>query len=137
MPLSNRDQLKVHVLASIADRGLTLKEARVEVQQLTKMAQELHEKTSTGPYEWWKVIPGLDKALDVGAEGVKKLTSMGLGYGIPALALGPAAVGAYGGRLAAKVTDVDDDDIEAQKKRELIALYNAERQQLELRPEST
>ena len=136
MPLSDRDQLKDHVLASIADRGLTLKEARVEVQQLTKMAQELHEKTAAVG-EWWKVFPGADRALDVGAAGVKKLTNTMIGYGLPILALGPAAAGAYGGRLAAKVTDVDDDDIEAQKKRELIALYNAERQQLGLRHGST
>jgi len=136
MPLTARERFKVNVLGAIADRGLTVKEARAEVQSITRALEQVqHEKEAAGRSgDLLSKIPFFgslwDKSTDVGADWAKTLGRNAIGYGYPIALAAPAGIGMGLGYAASKATDIDDDDIEAQKKRELIALYNAQTQQL-------
>lgn len=120
MPLSERDQVKLAVLADFADRGLSPDEAR---QELRAMTGRLKQASIPGLSQLGKVF---DTGTDVVGHGLKKLIDTGYGWGVPLLLAGPFAAGGAGGYLAAQATDIDDDDVEAQKKRELIDMYNAQ-----------
>ena len=131
MPLTLQEQFKVSLLADMADRGLTVKEARAEVQLMTRMLKRIQSEKSADI----KDIPlvgsvghAINKVTDVGAAGAEKLMNSGIGYGLPLAAIGPFALGGLGGYYASKATDIDDDDVEAQKKRELIDLYRSQAQ---------
>jgi hypothetical protein len=109
--LNSRESFKVGFLQRCADAGLSLDETRQVVKQATELVKTAAiSDLLVGPYR---------TTLDVAGAGAKNLGNVGLAAAL----LGPGAIGAAAGYGLSRVTDVDDTDVSAIKKRELIDEY--------------
>lgn len=115
--LTPEDAFKVGFLRKCSEAGMSNEETLLAVKYATKLIKTAGlQDFITKPY---------DTALDVVGSTGKTLGGWGLG----ALAVGPAVAGGLGGLGLAHLEDIDDTDVDAIKRRELIDEY---RRQVEL-----
>jgi len=111
-------------LQKCAEAGCTPEEAlqvaKTAVSQLEKQAIFDIEKLLG--YATWPVTAGIGAATEI----AKPIGSAGLAAAI----LGPPALGLAGGYGLAKLTDADDTDVEALRKKRLIEEYRLQAQRL-------
>ena len=121
--LTNRQQFQAEFLCKAARAGLTAEQAAAAANAL---ADRL-EKKAKGPLD---TLFGFgDKAVDVGVDATKKVFDKTMAIGIPLLAAGPFVGGMTAGLGYRSMTDIEDDDVDAAKIRELTATYQQLAQQ--------
>ncbi len=108
--LSKLEAFKLGVLTNFADRGLSVEEMRAHV----KKANDALDAVANCPAEG-----ETQKQADGFFDAIKSLGTTGA----IALALAPPALGAAGGVAHSKLTDVDEDDVETIKRKELADEY--------------
>lgn len=117
--LTPREAFKVGFLRRCADSGLSVEETHQAVKQAMEMVKsavvpqfisDIGKDAITAPYR-------------AGTAALAGTASTLGNYGLGALLLGPAALGAAGGYGLSRLTDIDDTDVDAIKKRELIDEY--------------
>lgn len=106
--LSAREAFKVGFLARCAEDGLSLPESLEAV------------KTATEKLAFLGSLVG--GAMDMG----KSVIGTGMHYGVPLALAAPPALGALAGAGLAKATDIDDEDVNEIKDREVLNAYKNE-----------
>lgn len=115
--LTQREAFKVGFLRKCSEAGFTEEETVAAIKEATELVKKAAlQDFLTKPYE-----TGLGILGNVGSTAGQ--------LGIGAAMLGPAALGASAGLGLASMGDVDDTDVQAIKKREIIDEY---RRQVEL-----
>mgnify|MGYP003626125732 CR=1 FL=1 len=112
--LSPQEAFKLGFLSKCVEQGLTVSQMRAEVK---KASDELDLIEKEAVFDWfqperrevWDTIGNLAETAGTGVLG--------------ALALGPPAAGAAAGILHSQLSDVDEEDVEDVKKRELVDEY--------------
>lgn len=121
---TSRRAFKIEFLQKCAEAGCTPEEtlqvAKTAVSRLEKKSVLDVEKLLG--YAAWPITAGLGAA----AEVAKPVLNTGLAAAI----LGPPALGLAGGYGLAKLTDADDTDVEALRKKRLIEEYRLQAQRL-------
>jgi len=128
--LTERQSFKVAFLKRCADAGLTIEETHGCVKEALdnmKQADGLFGAINS------LTAKPLNTAWDVVGDTAKTLGNIG----ITGLVLGPPAAGAGAGYLASRLGDVDEDDIEAAKKKELIEAYRMNAEKLRRKQQAT
>ena len=120
--LSEQEAFKLGVLAEFADKGLSVDQMRERVKRasdaLDAVAAIPDEETSDESSSMDKeAFPSLsiDKLLGMIGSGSKTA--------LITAALAPPAIGAAAGVAHSKLTDVDEDDVDTVKRKELIDEY--------------
>lgn len=114
--LTPREAFKVGFLAHCAELGM----GSDEIEEFAKTASALVKHG---------ILDQLGKGLSSIGSGIGGAIE-GLGnYGIAAALLAPPAIGAGGGYMLGRMTDIDDEDVDSIKQQEIIDEYlrNAER----------
>ncbi len=108
MPLTKREAFKLGFLTRLADAGMSPE----QVRETVKSAAITDFLTKP-----WNV------AWDVGGSTAKNVGGGLANMGMLAAIAGPPALGAMGGYLASRATDIGDEDVEELKQQELIDEY--------------
>ena len=115
--LSKLEAFKLGVLSEFASHGLSVEDMRERVKRASDALdavaavptdEQVEEQSSMDKESW-------DKLMDMLRAG--SVTTLGT------LALAPPALGAAAGVAHSKLTDVDEDDVETIKRKELIDEY--------------
>lgn len=119
--LTNRQQFQAEFLCKAARAGLTPDQAAAVANNLADLVENRAKAADASLLD----LPGkaLGGAVDVGAAGVKGLLGVGKTIGLPLAIAGPFVGGMTAGLGYRKMTDVEDDDIDEAKLRELTATY--------------
>ena len=116
--LSEQEAFKLGVLAEFADKGLSVDQMRERVKRasdaLDAVAATPDEETSDDESSPMDKV-AWDQLLKMLGSGSKATLGM--------LALAPPALGAAAGVAHSRLTDVDEDDVNTVKRRELIDEY--------------
>lgn len=134
-----REQLKIEFLQKCAEHGLTVAETQQLAERLTQQLQTPPQEKQAADPLLVRFMSALSKkpydALWSGLSGVASSagkTLGGLAVAAPFTAVPLAGAGL--GLASARLSDVDDDDIDAMKQRELIELYRAQAERMRPRP---
>ena len=113
--LSPREAFKVGFLRRCANEGLTTEETHARIKQANELIKEAGiQDFLTRPYNTlWDVIGGVGKEVGTTAKNLALLGAVGL----------PIGAGFGAGYGLSKLTDIDEDDVEEAKKKELIREY--------------
>ena len=114
MGLSARDAFKVGFLARCAADGLS----SAQITERVKLAFDLPGLSTLNTV--------IGKTMDAG----QGLGNFAVGWGAPAAALAPVAVGGMAGYGLAKATDIDDTDVADIKDQEVLNEYRRQTQHL-------
>jgi enoyl-CoA hydratase/carnithine racemase len=116
--LSPQEAFKLGFLSNCVEKGLSIEQMREEVKKASDQLADVEKKAFLGPERaaLWDDLGDLLK--DVGR------------IGMGGLILGPPAVGATAGILHSRLSDVDDEDVEDVKKREVADEYRRQAQRL-------
>ena len=116
--LSEQEAFKLGVLEEFADKGLSVDQMRERVKRasdaLDAVAAIPDEETSDDESSPMDKV-AWDKLLDMLGSGSKTV--------LMTAALAPPAIGAAAGVAHSKLTDVDEDDVDTVKRKELIDEY--------------
>lgn len=112
MPLTSREAFKCGFLARCAEDGLS-------PEGMLRRAKAAREKVAV-------LGTLINKTVDVG----KGVVDASLGWGIPLALAAPPILGGIGGAALAKATDIDDQDVEDIKDKELLDEYRRQTAQL-------
>lgn len=116
--MQTRQAFKLGFLRKCAELGLSPAESLATVRQIQQqLAQPLPGTVKQALTEL--LSRPLETAYDVGGHLLKNVGNVGLAT----MLAGPPLAGAAAGLGLAKITDIDDQDVEAVKKRELIDEY--------------
>jgi hypothetical protein len=109
--LTPKEAFKVGFLRKCSEAGLSAEETLDAVRQVTTLVKSAGiQDFLTKPYETaLNVVGSLGKTVG--------------GYGLGAAAIGPAVLGGAAGLGLAHMQDIDDTDVDAIKKREIIDEY--------------
>jgi hypothetical protein len=112
---SAQEAFKLGFLSNCVESGLSIGEMRSRVKTAMDSLDSFEKRALAGEQT-------ITKLLEILGEGSK--------YALGALAFAPPAIGAAGGIMASKLTDVDDEDVADVKKEELIDEYRRQAQKL-------
>lgn len=119
MPLTERQAFKAVFLAECADRGLSMAQAA----DLVKQAEEKAALLGGLPGKAWSTYTDLLSSL------YKNLGT----YAVPAVAVGPLAVGTMGGYMAGRyASDPDEADTDEIKQQDELQAYRQQSEQMKL-----
>jgi hypothetical protein len=119
---------KFGFLRRCAERGLSPEETEKvaeEAAAAVKSEEFWSLQSAVKEAGWW---PNL--------KGVKDLAAFGLGLPLKFTFMAAPAVGAAAGYAHSRLTDIDEEDVEELKRRELAQLYREKARQLQLAMES-
>lgn len=120
---TSRRAFKIEFLQKCAESGCTPEEAlRIAQTAIIQLEKKSFDFEKLLGYAAWPVTAGLGAAADI----IKPIGSAGLAAAL----LGPPALGLAGGYGLAKLTDADDTDVEALRKKRLIEEYRLQAQRL-------
>lgn len=116
--LSPQEAFKLGFLSNCVEKGLSIEQMREEVKKASDQLVDVEKRAFLEPERaaLWDDLGDLLK--DVGR------------IGMGGLILGPPAIGAAGGILHSRLSDVDDEDVEDVKKREVADEYRRQAQRL-------
>ena len=112
---SAQEAFKLGFLSNCVERGLSIEEMRSRVKTAMDSLDSFEKRGIAGEQT-------ISKLLEILGASSK--------YALGALAFAPPAIGAAGGSMTSKLTDVDDDDIGDVKKEELIDEYRRQARKL-------
>lgn len=128
MPLTPQQAFKAGVLRECAMRGLNQSET---IQAIKSATQQIKTAGLTDliskPVS--QAVSSFGNAAGSAATGLGQV-------GLAGLLLGPPAIGLGAGYAASKLTDVDEEDVRAVKKRDLIAEYRRQAARIKQRRKS-
>jgi len=119
--LSPQEAFKLGFLSNCVEKGLSIEQMREEVK---KASDQLDDVSKRAAFDWF--APERGAIMDDAGDIVKSI----VGTGMWGLALAPPAVGATAGILHSRLSDVDDEDVDDIKKRELADEYRRQAQRL-------
>jgi hypothetical protein len=116
--LSEQEAFKLGVLAEFADKGLSVDQMRERV----KCASDALDAVAAIPDE--ETSDDESSPMDKAAwDQLLKMIGSGSKTALIGAALAPPAIGAAAGVAHSKLTDVDEDDVDTVKRKELIDEY--------------
>lgn len=107
---TEREIFKAAFLRRCADAGLSIEETHACVKQALETVKEAAGSVLTRPIE---------KGMDVVGDLAKNVGNIGL----TGLLVGPGLAGMAAGYGASRLSDIDDEDVDSFKQRELIDAY--------------
>ena len=130
MSITTRDAFKVGFLQQCAELGLSMTETEKLACDMAEMSKQgdgpgviksLYDSTLGPGVKAVAEIPG--KVIGGLTDAVGGLTRDGVNKAFYGALLAPPLIGAGAGYGASKFLDIDDDDVEAMRERELIETY--------------
>ena len=125
--LTERQQFQAAFLCKAAMHGLTPAEAADAADRLADLVESRAKAAASGILDVPKQLLG--GAVNVSAKGMEKLFDTTKAIGLPLMIGGPFVGGLTAGLGYRKATDIEDDDVEVAKIRELTATYQQLAQQ--------
>jgi|TARA_R110002051_G_scaffold213338_2_gene278291 hypothetical protein len=122
--LSSQEAFKLGFLSNCVEKGLSIEQMRAEVKQASDQLDSMVKQAIPDLSGYFAPIAGpiVDDAGDV----VKSMSNIAMA----GLLLGPPAVGAAGGVLHSRLSDIDEEDVDDVKKRELVDEYQRQAKRL-------
>jgi hypothetical protein len=121
--LSSQEAFKLGFLSNCVEKGLSIEQMRAEVKQASDQMDSMVKQADWGSGYFAPLAqPIVDDAGDV----VKNMSNIAMA----SLLLAPPAIGAAGGILHSRLSDIDEEDVEDVKKRELVDEYQRQAKRL-------
>ena len=120
--LSSQEAFKLGFLSNCVEKGLSIEQMRAEVKQASDQLDFMVKQADPSSIIAAPIAPIVDDAGDV----VKTTANLALA----SLLLAPPALGAAGGILHSNLSDIDEEDVEDVKKRELVDEYQRQAKRL-------
>ena len=120
--LSSQEAFKLGFLSNCVEKGLSIEQMRAEVKKASDELSSIEKKALVDGF----LAPERGAFWDDFGDLLKDVGRIGMG----GLILGPPAVGAGAGILHSRLSDVDEEEVEDIKKRELVDEYHRQAERL-------
>tara|TARA_R110002020_G_scaffold16515_14_gene58301 strand:- start:336 stop:764 length:429 start_codon:yes stop_codon:yes gene_type:complete len=119
--LSSQEAFKLGFLSNCVEKGLSIEQMRSEVKKASDQLTDVEKNAWEFPF-----APERAAIVDDIGDILKDVGRLGIG----GLVLGPPAAGAAAGILHSRMSDVDDEDVDDIKKREVADEYRRQAERL-------
>ena len=120
--LSSQEAFKFVFISNCVEKGLSIEQMRAEVKQASDQMDSMVKQADLSGFFAPLAQPIVDDAGDI----VKNMSNLAMA----SLLLAPPAIGAAGGILHSNLSDIDEEDVEDVKKRELVDEYQRQAKRL-------